>query len=634
MFEFIRTHQRLMQFLLLLIIIPAFVIGFGLQSYTPGWNDPNMVAKVCGAPVTQQEYLRAQEDYMATLRSQLGPNFRSEFFDNAETRATIVDRLVSQRVLACNAVKRNIIASDQQLQQAILREPRFQQDGVFNKDLYNAMLLSNGMTPAMMESQLRQNLAIQAISSGVFDSSFAPQSVEALIARAQDEQREVQDFVIKPDAYTAEVKLAPEAAKAYYDANQREFQVPPQMRAEYLVLSAEALSAGIAVKPDEIKVYYEQNLSRYGVPEERQARHILIAADEKAPAAEIAAARAKAQGLLAELKAAPGKFPELAKQFSADPGSAAKGGELDFAPRNGAFVKPFEDALYSLKQGEISDLVQTNYGFHIIQLMAIKPSTVKPFEEVRAGIEKDWKLQRGQKLYAESTEAFADLVYTQPDSLKPAADKYKLTVQSTALFSRAAPPKDLANAKLLEKLFGDEALKSKRNTEAVEIAPGVMASARVVEYKPQTIVPFDDAKAQIVAKLTRREAQVLARKDGEAKLKAAQANPDAVSFGPANTLSRGKPEGIVPEVLKAVMSAPAAKLPVVVGVELADGGYGLFRINKVSQPEKPDPAAREGLKSALTRSQAQADFSSYLAGLRQAAKVELHLENLEKKPAN
>ncbi|MDB5805843.1 MAG: peptidylprolyl isomerase [Betaproteobacteria bacterium] len=633
MFEFIRTHQRLMQFLLLLIIVPAFAIGFGMQGWNPA-GDPNAVAKVCGGTVSMQDFERAQQEYLQNMRQQLGANFRPEFFDNPEARGAILDRLVNQRALACAALKRNIVASDDLLRQNILHDKQFQIDGKFSNELYQGALANNGMSSSAYETLLRQQLAMQALSSGVLMTASSPQTVQALFARAQEEQREVQELVLKPELYTAQVKLAPDAAQKYYDANQKEFQVPPQLRAEYLVLSVDTLSASIAPDAAEVRKYYDQNQNRYGVPEERQARHILIPAAAGAPAAEIAAARTKAEGILTQLKADPNKFPQLAKEFSKDPGSAEKGGELDFAAHNGTFVKPFEDKLFALKQGEVSDLVQTDYGFHIIQLMAVKPSSVKPFEQVRAEIEADWKKQRAQKLYADSIDGFADIVYTQPDSLKPAADKYKLTVQSAPLFARGAPPKDLNNPNLLTKLFGDEAVKNKRNTEAVEVAPGMMVSARVAEYKPQSVRPFAEAQAGITAMLTQREARALAKKDGEAKLKAAKASPDFVGFGAARTLSRAKPEGTGQDGMRMIMGAPKDKLPAVVGGELAEGGYAIYRINKVSQPDKPDPALAASLKTTLERSQAESDFNAYLAALKLTAKIELHPENIEKKPAN
>jgi peptidyl-prolyl cis-trans isomerase D len=338
----------------------------------------------------------------------------------------------------------------------------------------------------------------------------------------------------------------------------------------------------------------------------------------------------KAEEVLKQVQAPGADFAALAKKYSQDSGSAVNGGDLGMFGR-GAMVKPFEDAVYKLKEGEVSGPVESQYGYHIIKLTAIKQAKVKPFEEVRAGIEADSKKLRAQKQFTDSAEGFTNTVYEQADSLKPAADKYKLPVQTTQLFSRLTAPKELANPKLLDRLFGDDALKNKRNTEAVETSSGTLVSARVLEYKPQGVQPLAEATPRITTLLTQKEAQAMAKKEGEAKLKAAQSAGDAVAFGAAKTVSRAKPEGIAAEALKPIMAAPPGKLPAVVGVALGDGGYGLYRITKVSQPDKPDPAAREGLKGALARAQADSEFSAYLAGLKAASKIELHTDRLEKK---
>lgn len=627
MFEFIRSHQRLMQFLLLLIILPAFAIGFGLQGYSGLVDDPTALAKVCGNNITQQEFTRAQQEQLDTLRQQLRGNFRPEMFDSPEMRLAVLDGLVNQRVLTCGAVRRNVVVSDERVRQTILALPSLQANGQFSKELYALLLQSQGMTGPMFDDRVRQSLSTQVFNAGLVDSAFAPQVVQDLMARAQEEQREVQDLIIKPDAYVAQVKIAPDAVKAYYDANQRDFQVPSQVKVEYAVLSTDAIAATLQANAEEVKTSYEQNQARYGDPEQRQASHILIKADDEK---DKPAAKAKAEDVLKQVKAPGADFAALAKKYSQDPGSAVNGGDLGMFAR-GAMVKPFEDAAFGLKEGEVSGLVESQFGYHIIKLTAIKPAKVKPFEEVRAGLEQEWKKQRAQKQYTESAEGFTNTVYEQADSLKPAADKYKLPIQTSQFFSRVNAPKELGNPKLLDRLFGDDAIKSKRNTEAVETAPGMLVSARVLEYKPQSVQPLAEATPRIVALLTQKEAQTMAKKEGEAKLKAAQAAGDAVAFGAAKTVSRTKPESIAPEALKSVMGASPAKLPAVVGVELADGGYGVYRVVKVSQPDKPDPAAREALKRGLARVQSEGDFTAYLAGLKAAAKVELHADRLEKK---
>ena len=622
MFEFIRTHQRLMQFLLLILIVPPFAF-FGIDGYRRISDDPNAVAKVAGHAISQQEFTNAHREQTDRLRQQLGRNIDAALFDNAETRRSTLDTLVSQRVLATQAVKRDLVVSDERLRAVIMAIPALQENGQFSKDRYDVLLRSQNMTPQGFEAKLRQDIAMQTIASGVSDSAFTPKSVLDLFARAQSEEREVQEFVIKSDAFVPQVKLAENAARTYYDANQREFQVSAQVRVEYVVLSQDALAASIAANPEQIKAYYDQNIAKFRQDEQRQASHILL---KSAP--DKAAAKAKAEEVLKQVKGG-GDFAALAKKFSQDPGSAAQGGDLGTFGRS-AMVKPFEDAAFALKEGEISNLVESEFGFHIIKVVAVKGAKVKSFEEMRGEIEKEWKKQEAQKKYAESAEAFSNTVYEQSDSLKPAADKFKLEVKSVPFFARAGAPAQLNNAKLLDRLFGDDAIKNKRNTEAVEVATGTLVSARVVEFKPQAIKALADVQAGITQQLIAREAQALVKKDGEAKLKAAQVNLDAVTFGAAKSVSRDKPEGLSSEALRAVMSVPV-KAPVAVGVELAAGGYALYRVNKSIQPEKQDVAKRENLRVAITRAQAEADFASYLESLKKMSKVELHLENLEKK---
>lgn len=628
MFEFIRSHQRLMQFLLLVLIVPPFAF-FGLDGYKSFTEDSAALARVAGHSISQQEYARAQGEQLDRQREvarNLNMPFDVSMFDTPASRAAVLDSLVNQRVLTTHAVKHGVAVTDERLREVIMAIPAVQEGGQFSKERYTRLLAAQGLTPEGFEIRLRQDLSMQALNTGVGESAFAPRAVQAMVARAQSEEREVQELIIKSDAYAAAVKLAPAAARAYYDANQKDFVLPAQITAEYAVLSIDAIAATLKASDADLKAYYDQNAAKYRQEEQREASHILIKFEEKS---DRAALKAKAEDLQKQARAPGADFAALAKKHSQDPGSAVQGGGLGSFGR-GAMVKAFEESVFAMKPGEVSNVVESEFGYHIIKLAGVTPGKVRSLDEVRPEIERELTRRDAQKKFTESAEGFTNTVYEQADSLKPAADKYKLKLEKSVSFARSAAPKDLNNPRLLERLFSDDAVKSRRNSEAIEVAPGVLVSARVADFKAQTIRPFEETSAAIVEQLTRKEADELARKDGEGKLKALQQSADAAGFAAARTISRGKPEGFSADALRVVMTAPTAKLPTVVGVPLANG-YGIFRINKVSPGANAEPGRQAAIKSALDRAQAEADFSAYLESIKLASKVVLYKERLEKK---
>ena len=284
----------------------------------------------------------------------------------------------------------------------------------------------------------------------------------------------------------------------------------------------------LAVTDAEIKAWYDGHKERYQQAEERRASHILVASEKLGKDK----AKAKAEGLLKDVVNNPALFAELAKKNSDDPGSAEKGGDLGFFGR-GMMVKSFEDAAYKLKDGEISGVVESDFGFHIIKLTGIHAAKEKPLAEVRGEIEAELKKAGASRKFAEAAESFSNTVYEQADSLKPVADKFKLTVKQSGWIGRQANPANgpLANEKLMAALFSEDSVKNKRNSEAVEIAPNTLVAARIVEYKAASLQPIDGVKASIETMLRRKEAQALALKDGEARLEVLKKGEDKLGVG-------------------------------------------------------------------------------------------------------
>ena len=635
MFEFIRTHQRLMQFLLLLLIFPSFAF-FGLESYTRFRDHDNAVAKVAGQSITQQEWEAAHREQMERFRQMLGSQFDPKMFDTPEAKQSVLDNLIAQRVLAHEVVRNSLLVSDQALQQTILGIPGLTTaDGKFDSERYKSLLAMQGMTPAGYEARLRQDLAIQQINSAIQTTAFVPKTVANRLSDLNDQEREVQERLFKAADYVSQVKVTDEMLKAYYEKNIAQFEVPEQVKAEYLLLDSNTIAAQILVSDADIKSYYEQNAKHYGTEEQRRASHILIKVDKSAPEVEKSTAKAKAEKLLAQVRKSPGDFAKIAKENSQDPGSAERGGDLDFFGK-GMMVKPFEDEVFKLKKNEVSDVVQSDFGYHIIMLTDVKPASTKTLDEVKAEIVAEIRKQQAAKKYAELAEQFTNTVYEQSDSLKSVADKLKLNIQTVSNLTRSpnrsiAPTVPYNNPKFLKALFSDDTIKNKRNTDAIEVAPNTLIAGHVVEYKPATKRPFEEVKDVVREHVVQSEALNLARKAGEETLASLlNASDDASGFSTTKTISRVKPDGVTTTALQAIMKADTSKLPAYAGTDLGAQGYVVYRINKVTQPATPDTAGRQAEQQQIANALAQQEMQAYLESLKKKAKAEIIRNNVKK----
>jgi peptidyl-prolyl cis-trans isomerase D len=404
---------------------------------------------------------------------------------------------------------------------------------------------------------------------------------------------------------------------------------------EYVVLDRQKMAAAAEISEDELKAFYQQNKAQFVDPEQRRASHILVEAAADADTATKEKARQKAEELLAQVKAAPEKFDEIARSSSDDTGSAEQGGDLGFFSRD-MMVEAFSDAAFAMKEGEISGLVQSEYGFHIIKVTGSKGSGEKPFEEVRPEIEALYRQQQAARQYSEAAESFTNTVYEQSDSLQPAASRFSLEVKKAERVGRTPDPSlpadsPLRNPQLLGMLFGDEALNEKRNTEALEVAPGVMVSARVVQHHPAKRQPLEEVKDQVKARVIAAEAARLAKAQGEKRLAALkgadQAEPAALEeFAAATTVTRASPGDLAPQVVAEVFKLPAEPLPAYAGVDLGPGGYQLIRLEKVAGPDPTAEERRKAYHDQVERVLSQTAVSAYVEQVKSGISIERNLQ--------
>ncbi|PZO13123.1 MAG: peptidylprolyl isomerase [Burkholderiales bacterium] len=634
MFETIRNHKRYLMGFLMIVIIPSFIF-VGVEGYTRFDSKGAAVASVDGKKITQPEWDQAHQIESQRLREAM-PTLDAKLLDSEEARYATLERLVRDRVLATAAQKLNLFTSDQrlarELQQneaiAALRKP----DGSLDMEAYRTLVARQGMTPDMFEARVRADLSQRQVAQSIVSSGFAPTALAAVSLNAFFEQREVQVARFNAADFAARVKPTDAEIEAFYTANAPLFQAPEQADVEYLVLDAASLQKGLTLNAADVRAYYDQNAGRLAGTEERRARHILLTVPAGAPAADKEAVRVKAAALLEQVRKSPASFAEVAKAQSQDPGSAANGGDLDFFAR-GAMVKPFEDVVYALPKGGISDLVETEFGFHIIQLTDIKSPPQRSFEAMRPEIETELRQQQAQKQFAESAEAFSNLVYEQADSLKPAADRLKLEILTAKGVQRQpqAAAGVLGNERLLAALFAPDAIDKKRNTEAVETGSNQLVAARVVQHFPARTRPLDEVRETVRLRLVAQRSAELAREEGDKQLQAWKAGGAAAGLSPVQTVSREKAQGLPQPLLIAALSADPKSLPAWVGVPLGDQGYAVVKVEKVLPRETREARALGQEVQQYSQWWAAAESLAYYDTLKERFKARILVS--EPKPA-
>ena len=629
MFDFVRKHTRVMQLVLFLLIFPSFVL-VGINGYNRFREKGDAVAKVDGQEILQGDWDAAHKREVDRLRQSM-PALDPKLLDSPAARYSTLERMVRDRVLAAAAAKSKLATSDQrlarELQQneliAALRGP----DGRLDMARYRQLVGSQGMTPEMFEASVRADLSARQVMGGVGGTSLATATQASLSLNAFFEKREVQVARFATADYAGRIKPTDAELETFYKGNAALFQAPEQAGIEYLVLDLDAVRKGLAVNEQDLKTYYEQNAGRLSGKEERRASHILVAVPQGAPAAEREKGKAKAQELLAAVQKSPGSFAEVAKKNSQDPGSAVNGGDLDFFAR-GAMTKPFEEATFALKKGEISGLVETEFGYHIIMVTDIKAPKQRSFEEMKPELEAELKKQQAQRKYAEAADTFSNGVYEQADSLKPVADRLKLEIRTASNVTRSPRPGAtgaLANAKFLEALFSTDSTQKKRNTEAVEIAPNTLVAGRVSQYTPARTLPFAEVKERVRERVVAARAAELAKKEGMEKLAAWKANPAAAGLPAPVTISRQESQKQPQAVVEAALRADPAALPAIVGVDLGEQGYALVKVNKVLPREAPPADVASQERQQYAQWWAAAENLAYYNLLKERFKVQIEV---------
>ncbi len=623
MLDFVRKHTRVIQ----IVFLPLIAVGFvavGVEGYSRFMDESDIIATIDGQKVYAAQWDAMQRNEADRIRTQM-PDVDSKLFDTPAFKKRTLDALIQEQVLSTAVGRQHLMIADNRLARLIATDPQvaplLTPEGKWNKPLLEA----RGRTVAQLEAQLRAQYSVQQVVAGVAGSGFVPAQSSRLALEALLQRREVQLARVDVKTLVDSIRPTDEDLRKYYDdsAHTEALTAPEQADVEYLVLDLSAVESTIKVDEAELRNFYEQNIKRYTTPEERRASHILVKFDSGATEDQRKAAKAKADDLLSKIKKNPALFAELAKKNSDDPVSAPQGGDLDYVGRGAIQSKAFEDAVFALKPQQISEVVESEMGYHIIMLAAVRGGDVRPFESVRAEIDAEIKKQQAQRQFAEAAERFTNLVYEQADSLKPAADALKLTIQLAKAVPRtpsAGATGPMASDKFLQALFEPANVKNKRNTEAIEMGSNQLIAGRITQYSPARKRSFDEVKELIRVAVISQKAMQAARDQAQQQMQAWKASPDAAKLASPITVSRQLRADLAQPVLEAAMKMPTNALPGWQVVEVPGQGAVVLKVNKVLPSEAPAQQA-SAASAQYVQLWAAAEAKAYLNALKSRYKV-------------
>lgn len=629
MLEAIRRHAQGWLAKVILALIAVTFALFGVDSYMKGDSSGGVVAEVGDVGISREELTQEIQVQTDRMRETLGPAYDPAVAETFEFRKQVLDSLIERKALLQEAQKLKFLAPDAYLASILGQIPAFQQDGTFSQPRYEAVLRQNGRTSAQFENELRQAFMLEAVTSPVSLAAFPSTTSLKQIAGLVAQQREISWVDVPASSVASKIKVTAADIEGYYKGNKAEFTQPEQIRTEYLVLDRAAVEAGLVVSDQAVADYYASHKAQFGQPEQRTASHILIAFDNAADAATRAKAKAKATELFQTLQKAPERFGELARTQSQDPGSAAEEGSLGSFGR-GMMVKPFEDAVFSMKPGEIRGPVESDFGYHLIRLDSIQPGKTSPLSDVRASVVEELRKQQAQKVFADMADNFSNLVYENATSLQPAAAATKLTVQQGDWMSLTSAQPPLNHAGLLAALFSAESIKSKQNTEAFEVQPGTLVSARVAEHRPAQLRPLAEVSAAIGAKLQREQRTRLLTEQGEATIKALVGGDEKnLNWSAFQVVGRQPTPALDAAGAKAVFRVNAGKLPAYTGFMHPEGGYRVVRVTRVVDPATQDPMLLSSIESGVTEALQRADLQAMSDLITAGQKVKIKPDAIE-----
>ena len=624
MLQAIRDHaQGWIAWVIVGLIILTFAL-FGIEQYAQG--DKNVaVAEVNGEEIGANEFLNLYNRQKVRLQQQFGDMYDTVVKDE-ELREQVMEALIESELVRQWAQEQGLLISDPQLSASIQAASVFQKDGKFDEAVYQQILSSNGLNVARFEFEQRKFLVESQFKNLTQASAFATDWEVDQLAQLQGQERKVNYLRVDQRPFMKTVEVSDDEIAAYYEQHKSDYMVAEKVKVDYIELSQATLAKTIDYTDADIEKFYSENKGSFTTPEKRQARHILIRFDADTPEAD---QQAQAKIVEIQQKLADGAdFAELAKEYSQDPGSASSGGDLGTFEQ-GMMVAEFDDAVFSMKEGEVSQPVKTDFGYHLIQLEKILPLSVKPLADVKQEVIAQYQQQEAEKSYFDLLEQLNTLVYEQSDSLQPAADELGLEIQTSDEFSRQGGAGIFSNGNVIKAAFSDAVLQDGLNSEAIEVSPNRSVVVRLNKYQPEQQLALSEVSADIKSELTREKAIDEANKLAQALLTKLQngENPESlakegIEWHTVGWINRGS-QNLLPQMIEAFYTV---KKPVGGSAEwklykLPTGDTTVLQVTGIKTESVPKEQLAP-LTAAFSEMYGTSEVSARLQALMATAKIE------------
>ncbi len=620
--------------IVILIVIPfAF---FGLDQYLTGGSD-RYAAKVNDVEIPLRDYRGILQQQKQRMRSVLRDRYDSTIFDSLVYKTTLIDRIVDEEILAQMTQAERYQVSDVILSQQIRGNPAFSGEHGFDQELYERRLSLQGESIGSYEQNLRRTMVVNQFQTGLTNTVLVTSDEINRLIKLDRQEREIEVITLKSASFTEVAGISSDQVAQYYRDHSQAYVNPEKVKLEYIEFSVDSLAKGLQVDEAAVIQYYQENTDRFNQAEQRQAAHILVAVDVDASEGLVKEARAKVMDLRLQLDQG-GDFVQLAKDNSDDSGSSLSGGALGVVTK-GMMGDEFDRVLFDLEEGEVSDPVRTDFGWHLVKVVSIEQGAAKPFSEVRDDVLTDYRQREAEGLFYDKSEKLADLAYENPDNLEVASEALDLATQFSGFITRGVTPSNqtgLSHPKAMAAAFSEEVLLEGNNSDLIELDDTHVMVLRVSERIESTPQSLADVEAVIRQQLAVEAAQALMQSKAEVlrDAYASGATPElteGMSKSAASWVRRGDVSPAVEVVQSAfALSKPLAGQAKAGIVSLSNGDVAVLVLKSVKDGKTDgiSEELREVYVSRLRNVAGDADLNASLRRLRSDAEVEIIKANL------